>query len=87
VSWHPRVEGLLLDDPTDPGFWAVVRHADIQHVSRHNDVFVSGRRVMFENAPQELLLSRLPDIEAGEPDPLDGCFAHAVRSIPCTFTA
>jgi cytochrome P450 len=33
------------------------------------------------------LLSRLPDIEPGEQDLLEGCFAHAVRSMPCTFTA
>ena len=59
MSWHPRVEGLLLDDPSDPGFWAVVRHADIQHVSRHNDVFISGYGVMFENAPPELLEASL----------------------------
>ena len=31
------------------------------------------------------LLSRLPDIEAGEPDLLEGCFAYAVRSMPCRF--
>jgi cytochrome P450 len=55
VSWHPRVEGTMLDDPADPGFWAVVRHDDIQYVSRHNDVFISGQGVMFENAPPELL--------------------------------
>jgi cytochrome P450 len=55
VSWHPRVEGGLLDDPDDPGFWAVVRHADMTYVSRHHDVFVSGRGVIFENTPAELL--------------------------------
>ena len=33
------------------------------------------------------LLSRLPDIGAGGPDLLEGCFAYAVRSTPCTFTA
>jgi hypothetical protein len=33
------------------------------------------------------LLTRLPDIEAGEPDLLAGSFIHAVRAMPCTFTA
>jgi hypothetical protein len=33
------------------------------------------------------LQSRLPDIGPGGPDPLAGCFAYAVRSTPCTFTA
>lgn len=59
VSWHPPVESDLLNDPSDPGFWAVVRHADIQHVSRHNDVFISSRGVMFENAPPEILEASL----------------------------
>jgi cytochrome P450 len=55
VSWHQRAEGELLFAPDDPGFWAVVRHADIVEVSRRNDVFVSGKGVMFGNAPEELL--------------------------------
>jgi cytochrome P450 len=55
VSWHPPAEAVMLHDPSDPGFWAVVRHADITHVSRHHDVFVSGQGVIFENAPPELL--------------------------------
>jgi len=55
VSWHKPVEDALLEDPEDPGFWAVVRHADIVEVSRRNDVFVSGQGVMFENIPEEML--------------------------------
>lgn len=55
VSWHPPVEDAMLKDPDDPGFWAVTRHADIVTVSRTNDVFVSGKGVMFENYPEELL--------------------------------
>ncbi|MFI5615550.1 cytochrome P450 [Amycolatopsis sp. NPDC051903] len=55
VSWHRPVEDALLEDPEDPGYWAVVRHADIVEVSRRSDVFVSGRGVMFENIPEEML--------------------------------
>jgi cytochrome P450 len=55
VSWHPPVEDALLPDPDDPGYWAVTRRADIVTVSRNNDVFLSGRGVMFENIPVELL--------------------------------
>ena len=55
LSWHPPAEAVMLSDPDDPGFWAVVRHADILKVSRNNDVFVSGQGVIFENAPQEIL--------------------------------
>lgn len=55
VSWHPPVEEALLNDPNDPGFWAVTRHADIVTVSKTNEVFRSGKGVMFENFPEELL--------------------------------
>jgi cytochrome P450 len=55
VSWHPPVEDPLLEDPDDPGYWAVVRHADIAEVSRRHDVFVSGQGVMFANIPDDLL--------------------------------
>lgn len=55
VSWHPPVEDAMLNDPDDPGFWAVTRHADIVTVSRTNEVFLSGKGVMFENFPAELL--------------------------------
>ncbi|MGV9308651.1 cytochrome P450 [Nonomuraea sp. NPDC003727] len=33
VHWHP--------DPQSPGFWAVTRHADVVHVSRHPELFSS----------------------------------------------
>jgi cytochrome P450 len=55
VSWHPPVEDAVLDDPDDPGYWAVTRHADIVTVSRTNEVFLSGKGVQFENFPAELL--------------------------------
>jgi len=55
ISWHPTPVGGLGEDPNDPGFWAVLRHADIVEVSRRNDVFVSGQGVMFGNVPEELL--------------------------------
>jgi cytochrome P450 len=55
VSWHPPVEDALMDEPNDPGYWAVTRRADIVTVSRNNDVFLSGKGVIFENVPEELL--------------------------------
>lgn len=57
VSWHPPVEDAMLNDPDDAGFWAITRHADIVTVSRTNEVFLSGKGVMFENYPEELLES------------------------------
>jgi cytochrome P450 len=55
VSWHPPAEGGLLSDPGDRGFWAVVTHADIVHVSRHPEDFCSGLGVMFDNIPEAIL--------------------------------
>lgn len=54
VSWHPQAESTLPQPPM-PGFWAVVRHADIVEVSRRNDVFVSGQGVMFDVFPQDIM--------------------------------
>jgi cytochrome P450 len=55
VSWHPPVEDALMDDPGDRGYWAVTRRSDIVTVSRNNEVFLSGKGVIFENVPVELL--------------------------------
>src|SRR5438105_9949381 len=55
VSWHPPVEDAVLPDPSDPGYWAVTRRSDIVTVSRNNDVFLSGKGVLFENFPEALL--------------------------------
>ncbi|MCV7199560.1 cytochrome P450 [Mycobacterium angelicum] len=55
VSWQPPIEGDLMQDPDDPGYWAVTRRADIVTVSRTNEVFLSGKGVMFANIPEELL--------------------------------
>jgi cytochrome P450 len=55
LSWHPPVDDALMVDEDDPGFWAVVRHADIVEVSRRHEVFCSGQGVIFENVPEMLL--------------------------------
>lgn len=55
VSWHPPVQDALMPDPDDPGFWAVTRRADIATVSRNHEVFLSGKGVVFENVPEEML--------------------------------
>ena len=44
-----------MPDPEDPGYWAVTRHADIVTVSRDSETFLSGKGVLFENVPEELL--------------------------------
>jgi cytochrome P450 len=55
VSWHAPVEESLMHDPDDHGYWAVTRRSDIATVSRNNEVFLSGKGVIFENVPVELL--------------------------------
>jgi len=55
VSWHPPVEDALMADPDDPGYWAITRRDDIVAVSRDNEAFLSGKGVLFENVPEELL--------------------------------
>lgn len=55
VSWHPPVEDSLMHDPEDHGYWAVTRHADVVTVSRDSETYLSGKGVLFENIPEELL--------------------------------
>jgi cholest-4-en-3-one 26-monooxygenase len=56
VYWHEYG-----GDPDWPGFWAVTRHADVGHVSRHADRFSSTRRLaLFAETPEsEIDLQRL----------------------------
>ncbi len=55
ISWHPPVENALFQDPDDRGFWAVVRHADLVEVTRRHQDFISGKGIVFDSMPQELL--------------------------------
>ncbi len=52
VHWQP-MQG-------EPGFWAVLRHADVAHVARHTDIFsASEGGVVVENlAPENLAMMR-----------------------------
>jgi cytochrome P450 len=56
VHWH--ADG---GEPGWPGFWAITRHEDIAHVSRHPEVFSSSRRLaLFGEVPEEhIVLQRL----------------------------
>jgi len=49
VHWH--ADG---GDPAWPGFWAVTRHADVGHISRHPEVFSSYQRLaLFNETPDD----------------------------------
>jgi cytochrome P450 len=52
VSWHtePAVFGL----PGGPGYWMVVRHDDVQEVSRHPETFISGKGTNIPDFPPEV---------------------------------
>lgn len=55
VSWQRPVEDAVTPDPDDPGYWAVVKHADIVKVSRDNDTYISGQGVLFDLLPPYFL--------------------------------
>ncbi|WP_182906348.1 cytochrome P450 [Microbispora sp. H13382] len=63
VYWH---EGQ--DDW--PGFWAITKHADVVHVSRHSDLFSSARKLaLFDEMPEEQReLQRLMMLNQDPPD-------------------
>ncbi len=55
MSWHRPVEKLLIEDPNDQGFWAVMSHAALVEVTKRNEDFLSGEGIVMESMPQELL--------------------------------
>jgi cytochrome P450 len=56
VTWHRQPESQLLPESEGTGgYWAVVRYDDVREVSRDAERFRSGRGVMFEDIPAELL--------------------------------
>jgi methyl-branched lipid omega-hydroxylase len=42
------------DMPAGPGYWALTKYADVWHVSRHPDLFQSGRGVNIPDLPVEI---------------------------------
>lgn len=55
VSWQRPVENAVAPDPDDPGYWAVVSHAEIVRVSRDHRTFISGQGVQFDLLPPQVL--------------------------------
>lgn len=56
VFWHASG-----GEPGWPGFWAITRHEDVEHVSRHPDLFSSAQRLaLFGEIPEaQIELQRL----------------------------
>lgn len=59
VSWQRPVAATLMPISPEPGYWAVVRNADICEVSRNSDVFISGKGVHMEPVPEDLIEASL----------------------------
>ena len=56
MSWHRQPESQLLPETEGTGgYWAIVRYDDVREVSRDPERFCSGRGVMFEDIPAEML--------------------------------
>jgi len=53
VSFHE--EPAFIGFPKGPGFWSVVRHEDVQRVSRDSETFISGRGSNIGDLPIEML--------------------------------
>ena len=53
ISFHAEIEIPIL--PRGPGYWAVVKHADVLEVSRNPEVFCSGRGTNIADMPPPFL--------------------------------
>jgi Cytochrome P450 len=65
VYWHHGDE-----EKGWPGFWAVTKHADVVHVSRHPELFSSHRRLaLFPELPDEMIeLQRMMMLNQDPPE-------------------
>ncbi|MGH0031154.1 MAG: cytochrome P450 [Myxococcota bacterium] len=52
ISFHEEPELPIAIMPRGPGFWALTKHADILHASKHADVFCSGRGTQIMDQPE-----------------------------------
>jgi cytochrome P450 len=57
VSWHRPFEDQLVDDPEDHGFWAITTYDDVVEVTRRHEDFVSGKGILMESLPPEIVES------------------------------
>ncbi len=53
VAWFEEFDVPGLEAMKGPGYWAVTRHADVMEVSRHPEVFISGKGVNVVDTPPE----------------------------------
>ncbi|MDH2427715.1 cytochrome P450 [Sphaerisporangium sp. TRM90804] len=77
---HDQLKWLRANDPVFwhegdsergwPGFWALTKHEDVVHVSRHSELFSSNRRLaLFNEMPEEqMALQRLMMLNQDPPE-------------------
>jgi hypothetical protein len=54
MSWHTEPGIPHMAVPPGPGYWSVVTYADVQHVSRHPELFISGKGTNIPDFPPEV---------------------------------
>ena len=54
VSWWDEFDFIDAQFPRGPGYWSLVNHEDIWHVSRNPQLFASGRGVNIGDMPVEI---------------------------------
>ncbi|MEZ0365090.1 cytochrome P450 [Mycobacterium sp. pUA109] len=52
LTWHRPIPAVFPHQ--EPGYWAATRHADIKHISQHNDLFGSSLGVSVDPMPAEI---------------------------------
>jgi cytochrome P450 len=56
ISWQGPPESVLVEpEEGTGGYWAVLRYDDVRTISRDPENFCSGRGVLFDDAPPEML--------------------------------
>jgi cytochrome P450 len=56
VSWQRPAEGMAtLPGREDPGYWAVLRHAEVVTVSRDPETYSSAKGIQIEDVPEEIV--------------------------------
>jgi cytochrome P450 len=54
ISWHNEPGFPEMGVGPGPGFWSLSKYADVQHVSRHPELFISGKGTNIPDFPPEV---------------------------------
>lgn len=58
VSWQDKPDPVAPELPSEAGFWSLVKHDDIRHVSRNPQLFTSSEGIFVDDIPAlETILS------------------------------